>query len=160
MKLKDIITEAYPFTQRITDSVGSTIDAPRVFYRGIRDNGERSIMGTPEWDNVLFASSNKEDAEMYGDNVYELTADPYARIVYEGTAEFKSLMKGFGHWRSFSNKLSLADWAEEAVKRARESNYDAVWFKMQSSVGTAIINKNAFDISKLPFSTTAKEDLL
>lgn len=134
------------FSRKITDKNGNKIDAPTVFYRGEREGGDRSVSGNDVWDSLTFASSDKAGADLYAGSagsVTELRAKPETKILYEGTKEFRSLNKGntFGGPKG----TNLLDWASETVARAKDQGYDAVWFKRQSDVGTAIINRSAFE---------------
>jgi hypothetical protein len=124
----------------VRNSKGESVQAPREFFRGEKPGGARVQVGT-SWDNALFAADSPDVAKWYGPNVTRITAKPEAKILYEGSQEFRSLMKGYE-----MRDKSLADWGTEASKRAREAGFDAVWFKRQSDLGTAILNRKAFDI--------------
>jgi hypothetical protein len=113
---------------------------PRVFYRGTRVGGNRSITGEPDWDNNLFMSNDRTKALLYGDNITVYEAKPDAKIVYEGTRAFISLVKGLNSpgW----NFKSMV----EVIRRAKAAGIDAVWFKRQADVGTVVINPDAFTV--------------
>lgn len=114
---------------------------PRVFYRGTNPGDTRRIKtGAAFWDSLLFAADNPGAAKSYGDQITVITAKPEAKIVYEGTREFISLAKGL----QASNML---EWADQIAKRAAAAGYDAVWFKLQSTIGTAIIHPEKFSVS-------------
>jgi len=120
---------------------GAKIEAPRIFYRGVRGGGDLSVSGRQGWDSHLFAASDVEKAKLYGDNITTITAKPEAKILYEGTAEWRKVA---GAWRKDESLLDYADRASEAAKKA---GYDAAWFKRQGDAGTTIFNKDAFDFS-------------
>lgn len=125
----------------VAGGVGMGIRAkPRTFYRGTNPGDTRRIStGDAQWDGHLFASSDPEQAKMYGSNIQTIEAKPDAKILYEGSAEF---IKVAGKWRKGEN---LLQYSSRAAQAAREAGYDAVWFKMQGNVGTAIINPDKFD---------------
>jgi diguanylate cyclase (GGDEF)-like protein len=138
--------DSYYATQnrKITDLQGNRITVPHVYYRGERaaDVSNKSVSKNPVWDAVLFASSREKDAQNYAGSIGRISLlypKPEARILYEGTKEFVSLNKGNG-----TAGKNLLQWSAEAVERAKQNGYDAVWFKRQGDVGTAIINRNAF----------------
>jgi hypothetical protein len=111
---------------------------PRVFYRGINPGDTRRIRTSDEfWNSHLFVSSDPEGARMYGSELSTWEALPEAKILYEGTAAFRSVAKAI-------RAPHLLGWCSEVLRRATEAGYDAVWFKRQSDVGTAIINPKAF----------------
>jgi len=120
--------------------VRSTTPRPRTFYRGTNPGDTRRIStGDAQWDSHLFASSDPEQAKMYGSQLTTIEAKPDAKILYEGSAEFTKVA---GKWRKGEN---LLQYSSRAAQAAREAGYDAVWFKMQGNVGTAIINPDKFD---------------
>ena len=112
-----------------------------VYYRGTKPDGERSVSGDRFWDEeVLFAADTKEDAALYAGakgSIEQITFKPGSRILEEGTKEFVSVA---GRWRKGENLLEFASRAAQAAKKA---GYDAVHFKRQSDVGTAILNESA-----------------
>jgi hypothetical protein len=114
---------------------------PRVFYRGTNPGDERRIStGDKAWDGHLFASSRVDDARMYGSHITRVEAKPDAKILYEGSADF---VKVAGRMRKGENLLTFSSRAAEAAKAA---GYDAVHFTRQGDVGTAIINRDKFDV--------------
>ena len=116
-----------------------TGEKPRTFYRGTNpDKSEtrRIATGETDWDSHLFASSELEGAKAYGSSIETIEAKPEAKILYEGSPEFKKLGKGL--------KGSLLDVSSGVAKRAKLEGYDAVWFQRQTDVGTAIMNPDAF----------------
>lgn len=137
----------------VTTLKGERVPAPREFVRGERPDGDRSKSADPTWDSRLFVTSEERAASLYagsGGAVYKVPAKPEAKILYEGSQAFRSLNKGNVTWTPNRNGKNLLEWASEAVKRAEAAGYDAVWFKRQADVGTAVINEAAFDTSALP----------
>ena len=120
---------------------GAKIEAPRTFYRGVRDSGDLSVSGRKGWDSHLFAASEQVSAESYGKNITTIQAKPEAKILYEGTNEWRKIA---GAWRKDE---SLLDYAERASEAAKKAGYDAAWFKRQGDVGTTIFNKDEFEFS-------------
>ena len=126
---------------KVRNLKGELVDAPQTFWRGETPGANRVHVGNSLWDKHLFAADNEKAASLYGENLIQLKAKPEAKIAYEGSKEFSSMMKGV------PKNTSLFEYAKEATKRALENGYDAVWFKRQQDLGTAINNRNAFDIS-------------
>ncbi len=109
------------------------------FYRAtIPGRTERIKTGNEFWDSLLFVADNIESARPYGTYIEKYVALPDAKILYEGTAEF---VKVAGRQKKGE---SLLDFVARAAQRAKDAGYDAVWFKRQSDVGTAIINRDMF----------------
>jgi hypothetical protein len=127
-------------SHKVSNLKGEKVPAPTKFYRGETPAADRVLTHDADWDRALFAADNPYAASLYGRDITEIQAKPGANIAYEGTKEFASLMKGYG------NKGSMLDWASEASRRAREAGFDAVWFKRQSDLGTAILDRSKFDI--------------
>jgi hypothetical protein len=112
---------------------------PRTFWRGENPGDTRRIStGNETWDSHLFVSSDPKQAEMYGRQLTQFEAAPDAKILYEGTAEWRKVA---GAWRKNENLLEYANRAAEAAKAA---GYDAAHFKMQGNVGTAVFNRDKF----------------
>lgn len=133
--------EAMAKTGKITNFKGEKIDAPRVFYRGTNLGDTRRIKtGADTWDGHLFAADNPESARLYGNNIDRYEASPDAKILYEGTKDFIKLA---GKWGNGENLLQYAD---RAAKAAKSAGYDALWFKRQGDVGTAIFNPDKFTL--------------
>jgi hypothetical protein len=111
----------------------------RTFYRGENPGDARRIeTGNKGWDSHLFVADNPQAASMYGKNLSRYEAAPNAKILREGTREFLSVA---GKWRKGENML---DYSARAAEAAKAAGYDAVWFKRQGDVGTAILNPAAF----------------
>ena len=111
---------------------------PLTLYRATNPGStERISTGNKEWDSYLFASDNVESAKPYGSQIETVTLHPSAKVLYEGTAEFRKVV---GTWRKGE---SMLDFASRSAKSAKEQGYDAVHFKRQSDIGTAILNKDA-----------------
>ncbi len=126
---------------KIKNMKGELIDAPRSFFRGTNPGDKRRIKtGAKEWDSNLFVADNEDDAGMYGRSIQKFEATQDAKILYEGTAEWRSVA---GVQRKGENLLQYADRAAQAAKAA---GYDAAWFKRQGTVGTAIFNTDKFGV--------------
>ena len=113
---------------------------PRTFYRGTDPSwtGSRIRTGDPTWDACLFVASEREKAALYGPVIDVYEALPEARIVYEGSREFRSLAKGL-----FRPGTSLLSAMSGVIGRAAAAGYDAVWFERQGDTGTAVIRPEA-----------------
>jgi hypothetical protein len=119
--------------------LGSGMVRPRSFWRGTNPGDTRRIStGKDSWDNHLFMADNKDAASLYGSKLTQYEAAPDAKILYEGTAEYRKVA---GAWRKNENMLEYSNRAAEAAKAA---GYDAVWFKRQGDVGTAVFNPQKF----------------
>lgn len=121
---------------------GEKIPVPETYYRGERVGGDKSKTTDDFWNRILFAASDRKSAESYAGSagvVHEFTPKPDAKILYEGTKDFISLNKG-------NKGKNLLKWASEASQRAANAGYDAVWFKRQGDIGTAILNREAFNL--------------
>lgn len=131
--------KATPKARTIKNLKGFPITPPVEFYRGTNPGStERIVTGAPEWDSYLFAADNPDAARNYGSDIEKITANPDAKILYEGTADWNKIA---GRWRKNENMLQYAD---RAAKAAREAGYDAAWFKRQSDIGTPIFNVEKF----------------
>jgi hypothetical protein len=125
--------DAHEVNKSLKDSL------PRTFYRGDNPGSpQRITTGDKEWDNHLFVSSDKDSASMYGKNISEYQAAKDAKILYEGTKEFRGVA---GAQRKGENLLQFSS---RAASAAKAKGYDAVWFKRQGDVGTAVINRDKF----------------
>ena len=114
-------------------------DAPKplVYYRGTTPGETRKIStGDERWDSYLFVADSEKSASPYGKQVDEIYIDPNARILREGTAEFRRIA---GAWR---DDESLFDYVTRAARQAEDAGYDGIHFERQSDVGTAIFNRN------------------
>jgi hypothetical protein len=115
----------------------------RTFWRGSNPGDARRIKtGNESWDSHLFVADNQDDARMYGSHLTQYEAALDAKILREGTAEFRNVA---GSQRKNEN---LLDYASRAANSAKAAGYDAVWFKRQGDVGTAILNPAKFQIKK------------
>src|SRR4051812_7398481 len=89
------------------------INRPRVFYRGVNPGETKRIRtGNDFWDDHLFVSSDRSGALVYGKHIMTFEAAPEARILYEGTREFRSVAKGLSSGRRGYINISLARYAE------------------------------------------------
>ena len=118
------------------------VERSRTFYRGFNPGDARRIKtGFGLWDSFLFVADNPKSASAYGHTIEVWQAKPSAKIVYEGSKEFRSLAKGLT-----SKKLTWGQWCEEIAKRAvAAGSIDALWFQRQTDIGTAIINRDQFE---------------
>lgn len=117
---------------------------PTMFFRGTNPGAaERIRTGARDWDSYLFASSDPKQARNYGSDIERIAAKPDARILYEGTQEFRSVAK------QMPKDVNMLEWAREVASRAKDAGYDAVHFKQQGNIGTPIMNEDAF-IRRLP----------
>ena len=136
---------AQPPARQIRDLQGRPIAAPRVFYRGtVPGATQRISTGNAEWDSYLFAADNERAARNYGAKLQRVTAKPGAQILYEGTPEFSRLAKGLR-----PERMTMLEYVSAVAQRAKQVQFDAVWFKRQSDVGTAILNRTAFDTEEV-----------
>lgn len=109
-----------------------------VYYRGTTPGAtERIRTGESTWDAHLFVTEKPENARMYGRSVERVEMKPDAKILREGMREFRNVA---GAWRK---NESLLAYAARAANQAKAKGYDAIHFKMQTDVGTAIMNTNA-----------------
>jgi hypothetical protein len=128
---------------------GESITKPRIFYRGINpEGGNRVRVGLENWDSMLFCADNIKSASGYGSKIITIEAKPTANIVYEGTSEWRNLIKGI-KGGNLGGSAYPTEFLEEVVIRAKKSGVDAIWFKRQSDYGTGIINKEAFNFSEI-----------
>jgi hypothetical protein len=112
---------------------------PRSFWRGENPGDARRIQtGANDWDSYLFMADNPDAASMYGRTLSQYEALPEAKILYEGTKDWRSVA---GPQLKAENLLEYAD---RAAKAAKAAGYDAAWFKRQGDVGTAVFNPAMF----------------
>jgi hypothetical protein len=124
---------------------GMKMGQPTTFWRGTNPGDERRIAtGAPSWDSHLFMADNPDAASMYGKVLQQYDAAPDAKILYEGTKDFVSLA---GRQRKDE---SLLDYAARAADAAKAADYDALWFKRQGDVGTAVFNPGKFLLKEEP----------
>ena len=98
-----------------------------------------------------FMARKRESAAAYGRDIQEITAKPEAKILYQESPEFWSLI---GRRRPPNEALgSVPGGAIEnvnrAVSRAEKAGYDAVSFTQDSDIGTVILNEKAFNGSPI-----------
>lgn len=123
---------------------------PRIFYRADDGKGKRIYTGNDKWDKYLFASSSISGASLYGPTLWKFEANPDAKILYEGTQQFKQIAR-----KCTGKHLRLLDTYVCVVEEAKVAGYDAVWFEMQADIGTVIINSSAFTVSQFSQELTA-----
>ena len=128
---------------RLDPEIAEGAAKPTVFYKGHNLNDDRRIKtGHSDWDSYTFCSDSLRGAKMYGEHITTITAKPGARIIYEGTTEFRRVCGG---WVKGETLLS---YASRSALSAKKAGYDAIWFRMQTDVGTAIFNMNKFTTDK------------
>src|ERR1700739_3121484 len=123
----------------------------KVYYRGTEPGRtERITTGSPTWDSYLFVADDPKKARNYGSSIEKITLKPDAKVLREGTRDFILVA---GKWRKGE---SLLAYATRAAEQAKEAGYDAIHFKMQGDVGTAILNRDAV-LSREPFEMPTAE---
>jgi hypothetical protein len=124
--------------KRLLDEAVAT---PKVdYYRGTDPNTGESVRittGDLWWDSHLFVTAKQEFAEDYGSHIEKLSLRPGAKVLREGTIDFKK-MAG----RARKNE-SMLQWASRVAQKAEAEGYDAVHFERQSDIGTIILNESA-----------------
>jgi hypothetical protein len=119
--------------------VASKTAKPATWFRAeVPGETKRIKTGADSWDSLLFVADNPKSATPYGTHVYKYESAPDAKILREGTRDFNSIARGF------KEKNNPMGWYEHVVKSAKDQGYDAVWFKRQSDVGTAVLNPDKF----------------
>jgi len=105
-----------------------------VYYRGTKPDDKREITtGSPEHDDNLFVADEISHARNYGKQIERITLSPDAKILKEGTAEFKKIA---GKHRN----ESMLDWSSRIIRQAKSDGYDVVHFRLQGTIGTVILN--------------------
>jgi len=130
--------------EKTTEATPKPEGGEKVFYRGTT-SGSTERIESPFAKDKLFVSSDKKLASAYGENIEIITAKPDAKILYEGTPEFK---KVFGKKEVMGNLRKgelYPDGLQRAVNAAESAGYDAVHFSQQGNVGTVILNEKAFN---------------
>jgi len=125
--------------------VETVVNGDVVFYKGYDKNNpsKKVSVDNSEWDRYFFVADNQEDALLYGKDLLMVTPKDNVNILYEDTPEYKKITK------SIKKQGLLIDYVIKVMKLAEKNNYDAVWFKKQSDIGTLIINKDKFNISPI-----------
>lgn len=128
------VVKRAPGRRRVSSSFAISVP---IFYRGTEPGRtERIVTGAEAWDSYLFVTDTPEGARWYGSQVEEVELAPDARVLYEGTAEFRKVA---GTWRKGESLLAFAS---RAAKAAQVAGYHAVHFKSQTDVGTAILDRS------------------
>ncbi len=103
-------------------------------YKGYNPGAKQRIRtGHRIWDSYLFAADNPTSAQAYGRCVDELTIDPDARVLWEGSREFPRM----GGWK---RGQSMLDWAASVAEKAEARGYDIVHFERQTDIGSVVLN--------------------
>lgn len=107
-----------------------------VYYRGsVPGDSHRIRTGADAWDSYLFVANDPALARDYGRNIERVVLKPAAKILTEGTAEFR---KAAGVAR---RSESMLDFCARTAAAAQANGYDAVHYRLQGTVGTAIMNR-------------------
>ena len=118
------------------------------YYRGTEPGRTEKIStGDSYWDSKLFVADQPKHARNYGSSIEQIQLKPDAKILREGTSEFRKIV---GAARKGE---SLLDFASRATKAAEAAGYDAIHFQLQGTVGTAIINRNVIE-SRSPYDAS------
>ena len=143
--------------EKPTEATPKPEGGEKVFYRGTT-SGSTERIESPFAKDKLFVSSDKKLASAYGENIEIITAKPDAKILYEGTPEFK---KVFGKKEVMGNLRKgelYPDGLQRAVNAAESAGYDAVHFSQQGNVGTVILNEKAFNRNQ-PFEQSRPPEM-
>ena len=115
----------------------------RVLYRGTNGSKEKIKGGIAE--GTPFAARERMYAELYGDNIEQIGVRKGAKILKEGTGEFKKVT-GRRHGmliRGMRPGENMATAGTDAVARAKAAGYDGVEFHSGED-GIALINPAMF----------------
>lgn len=114
--------------------------AQGLFYRGHNPKGssKRILTGKTLWDNMVFVADNIESARWYGSTINAYRLKKGTRLLCEGTKVFQKIA---GQWPNTYRPETMLDFAERSAKAAKTAGYDAVWYKRQTDMGTAIIRE-------------------
>lgn len=119
----------------------------KTFYRGTVPGEARRIKEVFDAaKGKTFVAREKKNAQMYGENIEEITALPDAKILYQENNEF---------WKLIGKKKPPNGAIESvsggaipnvnlAIRKAEEAGYDAISFSHDSGIGTVILNESAF----------------
>jgi 2'-5' RNA ligase len=149
------LAETFPNRDDMEVRSGDVEEKPKsgVYYRGTNpDETKRISTGDPVWDSYLFAADQVKQAKGYGRSIEKIQIKPTAKVLVEGSSDFKKLV---GDYKPGENMLS---YSSRAAKLAKAAGYDLVHFKRQGDVGTAIINREAIE-SRKPY-TNVRELML
>lgn len=116
---------------------------PRVFYRGT-EPGQTERITSPFAQGKLFVSPTEEGARSYGSSIEQIEAKPSAKILQEGTEEFRKVVGVIDVLRGLKGNEKLPVGLQRAVVAAERAGYDAVQFLSPGDVGTVILNENQF----------------
>ena len=109
-----------------------------IYYRGYNPDDVRKIStGNKLWDDNLFVSRSKENAMNYGHNIIMFKPKPDARILVEGSKEFRNII------RKPKNHESIFDYYLHVLEKAKQYGYDIIEFERQGDVGTLVINRES-----------------
>ena len=97
----------------------------------------RISTGNELWDSHLFAADNFDKAKLYGDDVVGIGARDDAKILYEGTKEWRDVTKSSGSRKG----ESLLDYADRTSRAAQDAGYDAAWYKRDVTIARAKVKQ-------------------
>jgi len=100
---------------------------------------ERIRTGDDAWDACLFVADTPKQARNYGEHIDEYRFKPGARVLVQGSPEFRKIA---GRPR---NGESMVTFCSRVVTKAKAAGYDAVYFTLQGTIGTAIMNRDAIE---------------
>jgi hypothetical protein len=110
-------------------------DIGKVYYRGTKPGETKRIStGVNSWDENLFVADNVKSALSYGDSVERVALGKNAKVLIEGTKEYKQVLGKAKHPTPFGEY-------QDVVTKARALGYDAVEFKNQTDIGTVILSE-------------------
>ena len=111
----------------------------RTFYHGSNPGSSEKIdTGIPDWDKHFFVADAPKHALNYGHHLDEYEFKPGSRVLVEGTKEFNQV--GGGKWKKGE---SMLDYSHRVVQNAEAKGYDAVYFNLQGTIGTVVINRSS-----------------
>jgi hypothetical protein len=148
------LSEYFPNRDDMEVRSGEAEEPPKAgtYYRGTNpDETKRISTGDPVWDSHLFAADQVKHAKNYGRSIEQIQLKPTAKVLVEGSSDFKKLV---GDYKPGESMLS---YSSRAAKLAKAAGYDLVHFKLQGDVGTAIMNRDAIE-SRKPY--TSVRDLM
>lgn len=141
----DTFSHAQPNADHVTQSEAGGMRLTDTLQKHVRSDNEITVEGAPRTAWALRGTTNP-----YGKHI-GLFDGHGARILREGTAEFKKLTNGL---RKASLRNQTA--APDVVARAQHAGYDAVEFN-GTNIGTVIINPDAFPSHRMQVERALSE---
>lgn len=115
-----------------------------IYYRGSNPEDERRIE-SPFASDKLFVTPKYESAQAYGHHIEKVIIRPGAKILKEGTKEFKQIVGVFNvmyDWKKLGVDGPITGY-QLAVDKAIQSGYDVVEFHRPTDIGTVVLNPEA-----------------